>query len=268
MAFWDGADFTPTIHYVLGGTPSDIVMKRGRFFCPDDARIQFPDDDLLHTLGVCSYNGVTLYDSDGQARGIMAVMDTKPMHKISSRVQSFLEIFAARDSAELIRLGSEWRTHQLNVELERRVEKRTNELRDAQDQLIEAEKMSALGTLVAGVAHVLTQLLSNSVIHGFSDGRAGEVFLTISSNGPSWRLTYEDNGLGMDPETIRRVYEPFYTTRRGASGTGLGMHIVYNTVTRSLGGTIRCESRPDQGTRFEVVCPHEAHVPAEVPVAV
>ena len=43
------------------------------------------------------------------------------------------------------------------------------------------------------------------------------------------------------------MFDPFFTTRRGQGGSGLGMHIVYNLVTQSLGGRIRVDSVPGQG---------------------
>ena len=48
----------------------------------------------------------------------------------------------------------------------------------------------------------------------------------------------------MSEEIQRRAFEPFFTTRRSRGGTGLGLHIVYNLVTRRLGGRLRLEFGP------------------------
>jgi signal transduction histidine kinase len=51
------------------------------------------------------------------------------------------------------------------------------------------------------------------------------------------------------------VFEPFFTTRRGSGGTGLGLHLVYNLVTQLLGGSITCASSPGHGTEFTIRLP-------------
>ena len=51
----------------------------------------------------------------------------------------------------------------------------------------------------------------------------------------------------MDEPTCSRMFDPFFTTRRGSGGSGLGMHVVYNLVTKALGGTIVVDSAPGKG---------------------
>lgn len=65
-------------------------------------------------------------------------------------------------------------------------------------------------------------------------------------------LTVEDTGHGMDPETLERIYEPFFTRREVGEGTGLGLSIVHGIVT-SLRGTIQVQSSPGHGTVFHVL---------------
>lgn len=59
----------------------------------------------------------------------------------------------------------------------------------------------------------------------------------------------------MDDEIIERIYEPFFTTRRGSGGSGLGLSIIFNLVTQTLGGTIQCNSSPGEGAQFEIIFP-------------
>jgi signal transduction histidine kinase len=116
------------------------------------------------------------------------------------------------------------------------------------------------GLRLYGPPGVLVQLLSNlmqnSRIHGFADGtRPGTIRIDVDADPHRVRIVFADDGVGIDPATLERVFEPFYTTRRGSGGSGLGLYIAYNLVTRGLGGTIACESLPGKGTRFVIELP-------------
>jgi PAS domain S-box-containing protein len=108
--------------------------------------------------------------------------------------------------------------------------------------------------------HVLTNLVMNSLIHGFEGLLVGEISITARRDNHHIELDYRDNGNGMGSKELARLYEPFFTTKRGRGGTGLGMHIVYNNVTQTLGGTISCASKPGRGTRFNIRVPLMAEV--------
>lgn len=104
-------------------------------------------------------------------------------------------------------------------------------------------------------SQIVTNLVMNSLLHGFDGICGGEILLDISLEGETLHFDYADNGEGMQQESVKCVFDPFYTTKRNKGGTGLGMHIVYNLVTRTLGGRIECESEPGNGARFNIVVP-------------
>ena len=94
----------------------------------------------------------------------------------------------------------------------------------------------------------LFNLHCNAITHGFAPGVAGQITIAARRAGAQVQLRYRDDGKGMSAAVRAQIYEPFFTTRRGQGGSGLGMHVVYNLVTQLLKGSIRVESAEGAGT--------------------
>jgi signal transduction histidine kinase len=101
------------------------------------------------------------------------------------------------------------------------------------------------------LCQVLVNLAVNA-IQAMPDG--GTLDVETYRDGAGVVLAVEDSGAGMPPQVVERVFEPFFTTKGVGEGTGLGLAVVHGIVS-GHGGTIRVESRPGQGTRFEVWLP-------------
>lgn len=112
-------------------------------------------------------------------------------------------------------------------------------------------------------AQVVSNFIQNSIIHGFEDSTTGEIELQASMNSHQLEITYYDNGKGMDATQLTRLYEPFYTTKMGEGGSGLGMHIVHNLITQKLGGTLTCKSEPEQGVCYHITIPKANLLPKQ-----
>jgi signal transduction histidine kinase/CheY-like chemotaxis protein len=69
-----------------------------------------------------------------------------------------------------------------------------------------------------------------------------------------WRISVEDTGVGMTPQTIAKIFVPFFTTKEKGKGTGLGLSMVYNIVQQHS-GFINIYSEEGQGTTFDVYIP-------------
>lgn len=342
FGLWADTDDRARLYAILAENGGEI----DRFEC----RYRRADGSLLYVL-----NSGRLFEIGGRPCYLWSVTDITPRHELEERMAA------------------------LNVELEERVEARTEQLRHAQDELIRAEKLAALGALVAGVAHelntpignsvmvastlhektvdfrelvadgslkrsslntyleaaetasdlllrslsqarnlvasfkqvavdqtsdqrrrfdlrevvvevlttlsptirktpytvtldipegmlldsfpgafgqVITNFITNALLHAF-DGRSTGT-ITLRAGTPEdglLVLTACDDGIGIAEEDLRRIFDPFFTTKLGKGGSGLGLHIVYNIVTRILGGKIAVESRLGAGTTFMLTMP-------------
>ncbi len=105
---------------------------------------------------------------------------------------------------------------------------------------------------------VLTNLLSNSVHHGFDGMDSGRISIEARLEGAMVMLHYADNGRGIPASSLPHIFEPFYTTKLGRGGSGLGMYIVYNLVSNVLGGHIGIESEEGSGTHIRIALPQVA----------
>lgn len=113
----------------------------------------------------------------------------------------------------------------------------------------------AVDSYPGALAQIVTNLISNSLLHAWPDGHAGHIRIAVRAHADMIELNYADDGVGIPADNLERVFDPFFTTKRGAGGSGLGMHIVYNLVTQRLAGRIRITSVPDQGVRVSITFP-------------
>lgn len=116
-----------------------------------------------------------------------------------------------------------------------------------------------LDSYPGALGRVLTNLMQNALLHGFEGRSGGLLQITASEvDEHTVELRIEDNGVGMRNEVRRRAFDPFFTTKLGRGGSGLGLNIVYNTVTGILGGSIELHSTPGVGTQFILHIPYQA----------
>lgn len=112
-----------------------------------------------------------------------------------------------------------------------------------------------LNSFPGPLGQVVTNLINNALLHGFDKGEKGEISVSAEKiDEDHVSITIKDNGKGIPEEHLDKVFDPFFSTRLGDGGTGLGLHIVHNIVTDVLAGTIEltCD---EAGTQFVVVIP-------------
>lgn len=100
---------------------------------------------------------------------------------------------------------------------------------------------------------VFSQLINNSLTHGFSQTSAPCIYITVQEAGSTIEINYSDNGCGS--KNTHQIFDLFYTTQRGTGCTGLGLPIVYNQVVHKLLGTISCAVEKQQGLAFSISIP-------------
>jgi PAS domain S-box-containing protein len=93
------------------------------------------------------------------------------------------------------------------------------------------------------------------------DASSAEKFLDLLP-GPYLRLVVTDTGIGMNRETLERIFEPYFTTKKQGEGTGLGLAMTHGII-KNHRGEITVESEPGKGATFEVLLPRLAAEPAE-----
>jgi two-component system sensor histidine kinase PhcS len=110
----------------------------------------------------------------------------------------------------------------------------------------------------AAIIGVLINLLSNAAL-AMRKGATPQPTIEVSAeaDGDRLRVAVRDNGPGITPENISRVFEPFFTTREVGQGLGLGLSICYSVIQRH-GGLLAAESVPGEWTRFTFDLPRVA----------
>jgi PAS domain S-box-containing protein len=107
----------------------------------------------------------------------------------------------------------------------------------------------------------LQHLIDNSLVHGFDERKHNHGSITLSahdSGNGEIAITLSDTGAGIPAENLPRIYDPFFTTRMGSGGSGLGLYITHNIITGRLGGRIEAASTPGHGSSFMLRLPKAA----------
>lgn len=112
-----------------------------------------------------------------------------------------------------------------------------------------------INTYPGRISQIFTNLLINSIIHGFENIEEGKIEIKGHIEGNYLIIEFIDNGVGISKENIKKIFDPFFTTKRGSGGSGLGLNLVYNLVTTKLNGNITCKSVLNEGTTFTIKIP-------------
>jgi signal transduction histidine kinase len=178
----------------------------------------------------------------------------------ASEIVNGLLNFSRMGSVDFSRVDLNSVVHDTALLLEHQLRSANIELTTALDDHLPA---------ISGNRGKLQQVLVNFVLNAKDalQGRAAaRIRISTQASGSAVQLRVEDNGIGMSDAVLRRIYDPFFTTKSNPAagqrkGTGLGLAVTYGIVQEHA-GTIDVSSTIGEGTVFEVAFPAAAETPA------
>src|SRR5262249_19712297 len=180
------------------------------------------------------------------------------LNRASDLVQSFKQVAADRSNLERRQFNLGDLTEQVLVGLRPELRKRGLVF----DLSCEADLI--LDSLPGPYGLVLSNVILNSIVHAFPDGRKGTIsFKARAFGADDVEIVLADDGCGMSPQIRRQAFDPFFTTRRREGATGLGLHIVHSMVVDRLEGRLSLESEEGAGTTVRVILPRSISTPSE-----
>ena len=197
------------------------------------------------------FSGGTLKRSDlenliNSVRDLNGIVEEN-LQRASTLIKSFKEVAVDQTADDERSFFLKEYVNQIVISLSPKFRSRAiNVVLDGIDELI------YLKTTPGPISQIITNLIINSLVHGFDMNQSGQIKIAATRNSDELQLTYSDNGKGIAPENIEKIFDPFFTTRRSHGGSGLGMHLVYNIVTKKYRGRVKCESEINKGVTFQM----------------
>jgi signal transduction histidine kinase len=118
--------------------------------------------------------------------------------------------------------------------------------------MIDCPENSEFYCHAGALSQIFTNLIINSVIHGFKGINRGQISITVHFSSDDIHIVYQDNGHGLSAEQLEHLFDAFYTTTASQGGTGLGTHIVYDLVHDTLNGQVIASSELKKGLRYDI----------------
>lgn len=105
------------------------------------------------------------------------------------------------------------------------------------------------------LTQILTNLINNSLIHGFEHRESGTITISVEQTEHEVLLKYTDDGVGITPEIINQIFDEYFTTKKDCGGSGLGMSIVKKLTEDVLHGNVNLTSEVNHGVVFTMRFP-------------
>ncbi len=194
------------------------------------------------------FHGGTITKTDFQDFLVLADESSKMigfnLERASSLIRSFKRIAVDQGSEEAYEFNLKELVDDIRYSLHPVIRKTKHEI------TITCEADLIVRTYPGAFSQVITNLVMNSVIHGFQNDEAGKIETLMYVDQEHLVISHCDNGKGIPEKEKDKVFQPYYTTKRGKGGSGLGMHIIKQTVENTLHGSVVLASSPEGGVRF------------------
>jgi signal transduction histidine kinase len=173
---------------------------------------------------------------------------SKNLERAAKLIQSFKHVSEDQAGEALRKFNLNDYLHEINSTLNPKLKTTLHKVKITCPEDIELEGFPG------ALSQVITNLVMNSLLHGFEDIKQGKITIKAEQQKNTIVIVYSDDGKGLSSESQAKIFEPFYTTKRGYGGTGLGMHLVYNLVSQTMQGTIQLQEA-DKGCTFLITIP-------------
>lgn len=212
-------------------------------------------------LGVCitanSYLGIQLNDffnnnslNNAESLNIQDTLNliTYNLERVSKLVKDFKQISTQTSVSDLTYIEMyNYLTYQI-ISFKQHITRET-------DITIKCDPKLKLLSYPDILEIIISHLLNNSNEHAYVEHETLKVKIEVKEDNNSIIIKYRDYGKGLDKNALDKIFNPFFTTKRGLGSTGLGMHIVYNLINRTLKGTISCNSHQGDGVTICITLP-------------
>ena len=211
----------------------------------------FLDVEVRRLDKMVSENTLTKIDLENFSRNATesSQLILRNLYRADKLVKSFKQVAVDQSSQETRVINLQSYIEEVLVSLQPAIKKTPHEVH------LYCTEVLVFETYPGAIYQILVNLVMNSLLHAFAKVEKGKIDILISQDRNAALVEFRDNGCGMPEDIRRRVFDPFFTTRRGDGGSGLGLHIAWNLATQLLSGSISCESEVGKGTSFYLRIP-------------
>lgn len=170
-----------------------------------------------------------------------------------TRIKDIIQVF--REYSDIDRINDLY-TYDINQGINNVLELTKHTYEDRIQIKKELNNIPSIIAKGSEINQVISQLISNAIL-SFEKRESHDNTLIIKTNSlnKGINVTIKDNGKGISDEILHRIYEPFFTTRDVGEGQGLGLTICYDIITRIYKGTIKIDSKVEEGTTVDFWLP-------------